>query len=55
MTSFMMRDNIPFDIELYEDNKELRKYNIKKFIEFLVENQAELLNIKEEKDVVEIL
>lgn len=55
MLSFMMRDNIPFDIENYENNENLREYNIKEFIEFLYKNQKQLLNIKKEKYTVEVL
>jgi len=55
MTSFMMRDNIPFDIENYENNEDLKELNIKELIEFLVKNQKKLLNIKKEKDNVEVL
>lgn len=55
MMNFMMRDNIPFDIDKYENNKDLRKLNIKEFTTFLIKNKKELLSTKKEKDLVEVL
>lgn len=51
--TYMMRDNIAFDIENYKNNTRLRKMNIYEFIDFLVTNKKQLLKVKrEEKEVV---
>lgn len=47
--TYMMRDKIAFDIEIYDYKKELQKMNIEEFIDYCVTNQDYILkNLKEE-------
>lgn len=56
MTSFMMRDNIPFELDNYDYIEELKNLDIKEFIDYLIKNQTKLLKIKKEvNDTVEVL
>ena len=43
------------DPDDYENNLDLREFNIKEFIEFLYKNHKKLLNVNCEKDNVEVL
>jgi len=54
--SYMMRDNIAFDIERYTNEIQLRKLDIFEFIDFLVRNQRHILKLKKEnKEEIEVL
>lgn len=52
-TSYMMRDNIAFDVEKYTNEIQLRKLDIFEFIDFIIRNKKLLL--KNKKELVEVL
>ena len=47
MTSYMMRDKIAFDIEHYPVEENLKKLDLKGFIEFCIRNQKHILRINQ--------
>ncbi len=47
MVSFMMRDQMPFDIDKYPVEKGLRKLDLKGFIDFCCDNQKYILRLNE--------
>ena len=47
MLNNMMRDKIAFDTDFYEYDKNLRKINLFKFIDFCISNQRKILKIDE--------
>lgn len=47
MLNYMMRDKIAFDTDFYEYDKNLRKINLFKFIDFCISNQRKILKIDE--------
>ncbi len=47
MTSYMMRDKIAFDIEHYPIEANLKKLDLKGFIEFCIRNQKHILRINQ--------
>lgn len=52
-TTYMMRDNIAFDIERYTNEVQLRTLDIFAFIDFVVRNKKHILKLK--KEAIEIL
>lgn len=52
-TSYMMRDNMAFDIEKYTNEIQLRNLDVFEFIDFIVRNKKILL--KNKKELVEVL
>lgn len=48
--SYMMRDNIAFDIDHYTNEIQLRKLDIYQFIDFVVRNKRHILKLKREKE-----
>jgi len=51
--TYMMRDNLAFDIDRYTNEIQLRKLDIFEFIDFLVRNKKHILKLK--KEAIEIL
>ena len=47
LVSFMMRDQMPFDIDKYPIEKRLRKLDLKGFIDFCCDNQKYILRLNE--------
>lgn len=47
MVSFMMRDQMPFDIDKYPVEKGLRKMDLKGFIDFCCDNQKRIIKLSE--------
>ena len=45
--SFMMRDRIPFEIDLYVVDKNLKNLNLFEFIEFCIRNQKRIVRINQ--------
>ena len=43
----MMRDGIPFDIEKYEVDEKIKKFNLIDFIEYCLENQWKIARVKQ--------
>ncbi len=42
-TSYMMRDKIAFEVDNYEYDKNLKKANLREFVDFCIENQKTIL------------
>ena len=47
LVSFMMRDKMPFDIDKYPIEKELRKVDLRGFIDFCCTNQKYIIKLNE--------
>ena len=47
LVSFMMRDQMPFDIDKFPVEKKLRKLDLKEFIEFCCINQDKIVRLSE--------
>ena len=49
LVSFMMRDQMPFDIDKYPVEKGLRKLDLKGFIDFCCDNQRRIIRLNDLK------
>jgi hypothetical protein len=47
LVSYMMRDQMPFDIDKYPVEKRLRKLDLKGFIDFCCDNQKYIIKLNE--------
>ncbi len=45
--SYMMRDQMPFDIDKYQMDKGLRKFDLKDFIDYCCDNQKNIIKLSE--------
>lgn len=50
LVSYMMRDQMPFDLDKYPIEKQLRKLDLKEFIDFCCNNQKYIIKINELKN-----
>ena len=47
LVSFMMRDQMPFDIDKYPIEKNLQKLDLKGFIDYICENQNRIIKLRD--------
>ena len=47
LVSFMMRDQMPFDIDKYPVEKKLQKMDLKEFIDYCCDNQSKIIKLNE--------
>ena len=47
LVSYMMRDQMPFDIDKYPVEKKLQKLDLKEFIDYCCKNQNKIIKLNE--------